>query len=170
MDIKYCELTHRLRRQRRIPSPKAIELLSKDVDGSYLVYAEADFRLGLDRFFENLTDGNLFQAFELSPEFVKISLLCSKNGIASFLAHLDRTRVPFKILSVGNAKFTRENDLSGLTAIQRNLLTAAHSTGYFEVPRRITTESLADRLGIDKSTLSEHLRKAEKRVIDDLFS
>jgi hypothetical protein len=154
----------------KIEGIKSIELLSKDTDGSYLVYAEADFRLGLDRFFDNLTDGNLYQAFELSPEFVKISFLGTKKGIASFIAQLDRTKIPFKILSAGNAKFTRENVLSGLTVIQRNVLTSAHSTGYFEVPRKITTESLASRLGIDKSTLSEHLRKAEKRVIDDLFS
>ena len=154
----------------KIEGIKSMELLSRDVDGSFLVYAEAEFRLGLGRFFENLVEGNLFQAFELSPEFVMISFLGTKKGIASFIVQLDRTKVPFKILSKGNAKFTRENVLSGLTAIQRNVLTSAHSTGYFEVPRRITTESLADKLGIDKSTLSEHLRKAEKKVVDDLFS
>jgi hypothetical protein len=154
----------------KIEGIKSIELLSRDVDGSFLVYAKADFRLGLGRFFENLVEGNLFQAFELSPDFVKISFLGTKKGIASFVAQLDRTKVHYKILSGGNAKFTRENVLSGLTAIQRNVLIAAHSTGYFEVPRKITTESLADRLGIDKSTLSEHLRKAEKKVVDDLFS
>ena len=154
----------------KIEGIKSVELLSKDTDGSYLMYAEADFRLGLGRFFDNLTDGNLYQAFELNPEFVKISFLGTEKGISSFIAQLERTKIHFKILSVGNAKFTRENVLSGLTAIQRNVLTSAHSTGYFEVPRKITTESLAGRLGIDKSTLSEHLRKAEKRVIDDLFS
>jgi hypothetical protein len=147
---------------------RRVEILSRSSDGSCLMYIEGEFRLGLLRFFENVTGG--YPTFELTPESMKITFLGSKKGIMSFIAQLDRTNVPYRILSTGNANFSRENVLDELTARQRNALTEAHSTGYFDVPRRITSDSLANRLGIDKSTLSEHLRKAERRIIGDLLS
>jgi len=147
-----------------------IEILSRESDRSYLLYIESEFRLGLYRFFENLTEGNPYPAFELTPELMKITFLGTEKGVRSFVTQLERTQVPYRVLSTGHANFSRENVLDGLTALQRKALVEAHATGYFDVPRLITSEALADRLGIDKSTLSEHLRKAEKRIIDDLLS
>ena len=154
----------------KIAGIKKMEFLSKDANGSFLIYVESEFSLGLGRFFENVRGGNPYNAFELTPEWLKISYLGNKKQIRSFIAQLERTKVPYKVLAAGNANFSRESVLQGLTALQRKALTAAHSTGYFEVPRKITSESLAKLLGIDKSTLSEHVRRAEKRVIDDLLS
>ena len=51
---------------------------------------------------------------------------------------------------------------------RREILTAAIETGYYEIPRGITLEGLADRHGVTKSTASAHLRKAEKEVLEFL--
>jgi hypothetical protein len=154
----------------KIKGIRRIELLSTDSKGFSLLYIESEFSLGLARFFENIIEGSPYPAFELTPKSIRISFLGTEKGIRSFISQLERINVPYKVLSSGKAKFSRENVLDGLTALQRKALAEAHSNGYFEVPRRITSESLAKRLGIDKSTLSEHLRKAEKRIIDDLLS
>ncbi len=44
------------------------------------------------------------------------------------------------------------------------LLNALHN-GYYEVPKKVTTETLAERQGQPRSTVEEHLRKAESKVL-----
>jgi len=44
------------------------------------------------------------------------------------------------------------------------LLTAIHN-GYYEYPRKINATELADKIKTSKSTVIEHLRKAENKVM-----
>jgi predicted DNA binding protein len=48
---------------------------------------------------------------------------------------------------------------------QRELLNTAMEQGYYEMPREITLKELADEVGIAKTTASQHLRKAERRLV-----
>ena len=52
-----------------------------------------------------------------------------------------------------------------LTDRQRECLQAALRLGYFEVPRECTLAELADRLGVDKSTASETIRRGQTRLV-----
>jgi predicted DNA binding protein len=52
---------------------------------------------------------------------------------------------------------------------QRELLTLALERGYFNIPRDVTLEELADEMGITKTTASNHLRKAEQQVMEFLI-
>jgi predicted DNA binding protein len=52
---------------------------------------------------------------------------------------------------------------------QRELLNRAAQQGYFEIPRQVTLEELADKMGITKTTASNHLRKAEHQMIEFLL-
>lgn len=51
-----------------------------------------------------------------------------------------------------------------LTARQAAVLRAAVESGYYDRPRGTTTDALADRFGLARSTLEEHLRRAERKV------
>ena len=51
-----------------------------------------------------------------------------------------------------------------LTARQAAVLRAAVESGYYDRPRGTTTAALADRFGLARSTLEEHLRRAERKV------
>lgn len=55
--------------------------------------------------------------------------------------------------------------LDDLTGKQREILKAAYRSGYFDHPRKIDAGKLADKIGIHKTTLLEHMHKAEKRLI-----
>ncbi len=46
----------------------------------------------------------------------------------------------------------------------RSMLTAVEN-GYYEVPKRVTADELAKRSGQPRSTLEEHIRKAESKVV-----
>lgn len=57
-----------------------------------------------------------------------------------------------------------------LTNRQREVVETALEEGYFKWPREIDSEELADRIGIDRTTCLEHLRKAENRLINRSLS
>lgn len=59
--------------------------------------------------------------------------------------------------------------MTDLTEKQLQVLRVAHAEGYFEWPREITAEVIADRFGVSTPTVSEHLRVAERKVFDALF-
>jgi len=42
----------------------------------------------------------------------------------------------------------------------------AREAGYYEWPRGASTRELADDLDVSKTTLLEHLRKAESKLLD----
>jgi predicted DNA binding protein len=50
------------------------------------------------------------------------------------------------------------------------VLIAAYKLGYYDVPRRITSEELAKKLDPVKSTLSAHVRKAERRLLTEMLN
>ncbi len=53
-----------------------------------------------------------------------------------------------------------------LTEKQEEMLIVAYLMGYYSFPRRISLRELAERLGISVSTLAEHLRRAEAKVVE----
>lgn len=59
--------------------------------------------------------------------------------------------------------------LSSIPDRQREFLTLALEHGYFEIPRQITLQELAEKMGITKTTASNHLRKAEQQVMTFLI-
>jgi predicted DNA binding protein len=60
--------------------------------------------------------------------------------------------------------------MAGLTSKQIRAISEALALGYFEEPSRISAAELASRLGVSRSTLSEHLRKAERKIPINIFS
>ncbi|SFS00308.1 hypothetical protein SAMN05216559_2342 [Halomicrobium zhouii] len=56
-----------------------------------------------------------------------------------------------------------------LTDRQQEVLQAAYLAGYYAWPRDTTAEELAESLGIASPTLHQHLRRAERNILDALF-
>lgn len=56
-------------------------------------------------------------------------------------------------------------DLDVLTDKQRDTLELAISEGYYERPRETDLTTLADRLGLSKSAVSQRLRNAETNLV-----
>lgn len=57
-----------------------------------------------------------------------------------------------------------------LTPRQHEVLLLAYTNGYYDWPRGKTGEELADELEVTYATFSEHLRKAEQKIISMIFS
>ena len=59
--------------------------------------------------------------------------------------------------------------LENLTNDQRKMLISAKKFGYYDYPRKITSEELSKSIGIKKDIAIEILRKAEKRVFSKIL-
>ncbi|ERH10025.1 MAG: PAS sensor histidine kinase [halophilic archaeon J07HX64] len=57
-----------------------------------------------------------------------------------------------------------------LTDRQREALQTAFHAGYFDWPRSADADTVAAEIGIAQSTLSQHLRTAEQKLLAELFS
>lgn len=53
-----------------------------------------------------------------------------------------------------------EDGVISLTRKQEKLLTMAYEEGYFEVPRGISQDELAEKIGVSKSAVSQRMRRA----------
>lgn len=60
--------------------------------------------------------------------------------------------------------------LSDLTNNQKKILNFAKKFGYYDYPRKITSEELAEKIGVDKDIVLENLRKAEKSIITKVLA
>jgi DNA-binding transcriptional ArsR family regulator len=145
-----------------------LQILTKLDDGSLIAYVSGkpDSRW-------NEIDSSKY-GYLLAPELTQNSLRKTLIGtriqVEKMLSRLEKAGMPFKIVSASEAKFTPDSLVMSLTASQRKTVAEAYSSGYFDVPRRTDSKKLARSLGISKSTLSEHLRKAEKHLLAQILS
>lgn len=60
----------------------------------------------------------------------------------------------------------RKHRMDALTTTQREVFELARKRGYYQWPRGVSTRELADALDISKTTMLDHLRKAESKLLD----
>ncbi len=72
-------------------------------------------------------------------------------------------------LSIQETSFSGLEMLSSLTGRQRELLLEARRLGYYSYPRTANASDLARSVGLSRSTVVEHLRKAEIRLLDQIL-
>jgi predicted DNA binding protein len=77
--------------------------------------------------------------------------------------------VDFSVDNAGAYVPGNEDLLSPLTDRQLEVFETAVEEGYYDVPRRATHEDIANNLDCAPSTVDEHLRKAESRVVSGLI-
>ncbi|HET7322986.1 MAG TPA: helix-turn-helix domain-containing protein [Halococcus sp.] len=63
-----------------------------------------------------------------------------------------------------------ETDSTGLTDEQREALVAAFEAGYYDIPRNVTADDVADSLDISHQALSERFRRAYRHIVETEFA
>ncbi len=77
--------------------------------------------------------------------------------------------IEFSVENAGTYVPGSEDILSPLTDRQLEVFETAVQEGYYDVPRQATHKDIAEHLGCAPSTVDEHLRKAESRVVTSLI-
>ena len=124
-------------------------------------YANLRQLFGSDIIFElpfNVSEGRVVMTFVADNETIK--KLLKKIRLVGTVENI----------SFQHATFSDYNVLSCLTERQKEVITTAKESGYYEVPRRISTEELSQKLGISTATVLEHLRKAEHRIMSHILA
>jgi DNA-binding CsgD family transcriptional regulator len=148
-----------------------IEILYKEKDGSLVVFVEG--KSCVPRPPKNVPLPKLLMAHP--PEFLDINrmkaeVIGNKKEISKFLQYAGKWSTMYKILGLTSLETKSESLLSRLTSKQKNALLSAHALGYYDIPRRVSSEDVSRHLNVDKSTVVEHLRKAERKLIADIIS
>jgi len=91
-------------------------------------------------------------------------LFMSGDDIPRFLEALHTEGIPYRISEISKVSPERT-----LTSKQERVLKSALELGYYDYPKRASTEDLSNALGVSPSTVSEILRRAEKRIISGFF-
>jgi len=88
----------------------------------------------------------------------------NEKSILKVINDLKKTGVEIKLIS---KTFLDPDGL--LTARQEKIMEVAFKRGYFEYPKRIDMQELADIFDVSLSTISEILRKGQQRIIGNYF-
>ena len=104
----------------------------------------------------------------ITEDKLVISVIGDKDSLKRFL---DAVKLLGEIRSIKYLPpaFQSYNVLSCLTDRQREVVIEAKRSGYYDYPRRIKGKQLSEKIGISKAATIEHLRKAEARIISNIF-
>ena len=149
-----------------------IELLYKEKDGSLVVFIEG--RSCVPKPPKDIKQPKMLMT--RPPDFLdvdrmKVEMIGKEDEIKKLVHYANKWGDnSFKILGLTSIDAKGESLLSKLTSRQRQILLTGYALGYYDVPRRISSEELSHHLNADKSTIVEHLRKAEKKLIDRIIA
>ncbi|MFX1276285.1 MAG: helix-turn-helix domain-containing protein [Promethearchaeota archaeon] len=92
-------------------------------------------------------------------------LIATRERIDQLLTIFEEKNIKFELLRIGKSPYNLEEHENKLTLEESRVLEKAIEMGFFEIPRKISLEELADNLGKSKSALSVMLRKIIKKKI-----
>lgn len=105
---------------------------------------------------------------EFADDTVRATLVGTQENLREVFGTLPEV-LEFSVENAGTYVPGGEEILSPLTDRQLEVFETAVQEGYYDVPRRATHKDIADNLGCAPSTVDEHLRKAESRVVSGLI-
>ena len=149
-----------------------VEVLYKEKDGSFVVFIEGKSCVPPPP--KNIKPFHIMMS--KPPEFLdidkmKVEVIGKEKEMQKFLNYTSTViSRPFKLTGLSALEPRQESHLANLTGRQRQALITAYSLGYYDVPRRVSSEEVSRHLKMDKSTFVEHLRKAERKIVAEVIA
>lgn len=142
--------------------------------------SEGDKHTCLVKYVDPEESRDLFKKFDLdlistTPYFLSdikhiYSVIGDNESLAKCIELVKKGLGTIERMTFKNAAYQRHDILSTLTDRQREVLITAHKYGYYDYPKKINSARLSDRVGLSRSTLLGHLRKAEGRILNDILT
>lgn len=109
--------------------------------------------------------GYIVPPMEVEGDRARLTFVGSAKEVTSVLSALRGMGLRYRVSSISDFRLSPSSPLNSLTDKQRRVVSAAYQHGYYDRPRRVSSEALAKRLGIASSTLVNHRLKAERRLL-----
>jgi predicted DNA binding protein len=145
------------------------QIIEREKSGAYIVFIRSGPSLSSVLNYIGIEGGYLFPPLGIGDGKVKFSFLGSEQQIKEFMEKIDAIGIKYRIVLLADVDFSPVSVLNQLTQKQRDVLIAAYKFGYYDIPRKINSDQLAKKLGLVNSTVVEHLRKAEQRLITHML-
>ena len=152
-----------------IAGKRKVQELSREEDGSFLIYGSGKPMKEWMKV-ASYAGGYAYPPFELTADKWRITFIGGEGAVKRFLAMLERFGLHYRIAHSTDARFAASSFLSTLTDQQRKVLSGAYRLGYFDSPRRIGVRELSKSINLRRSAVTEHLRKAQKRLLDEILT
>ncbi len=104
----------------------------------------------------------------IDPDAMLVSIITKEDYQLSEILKQFKEFTSIELLAISKPDEMVENftqSLPGLTTRQREIMTYAARQGYFELPKKISTQQLADHFAISTSAVINHIQKAEKILV-----
>jgi predicted DNA binding protein len=117
--------------------------------------------------FDSGHEGALMDSIIVTPEgWYEEKLFKDYTALREFQTNCQDNGISLEILSLTFDSASSDDDSPyGLTERQHEALTLALSRGYYERPRQITAEELAEELDISQPSMSDLLRRGERQLL-----
>jgi predicted DNA binding protein len=162
IEIKYYNLESIIKEIEKHPSVFEFSVLEKEdnrvkfnvkTSDPYLLYAVIKCGV-LVNFPVRVKEGNAYW-----------KLISSRKRIDELLTLFEKKNIDFTLLRIGKAPYELDEERYKLSLEESQVLDQAINLGFFEIPRNISLEELANKLGKSKSALSVMLRKIIKKKV-----
>lgn len=88
-----------------------------------------------------------------------------QQAISQFHTYCQEHEIPVKLSQLHALSPLRSGRMYDLTDAQREALTLAYTGGYYDSPRQLPQQALADELGITRQAVASRLKRGTRRLI-----
>jgi len=148
--------------ERNVESHPSVEhIVEVTSHGGERLYS-LDWNVGRDLFFQGILnlDGQLLSATGTVDTWEFEIRFLSHESLSEFQEYCSNAHIPLEVGRIYNPVRPGTGMWYGVTDIQREALMRAVQGGYYSIPREMSTQDLADELGISDQAVTERLRRA----------
>ena len=148
----------------------SLEILSENkIKNEYICLVTCQWDEELNQFFNN-SDLMICPPLIKEEDYMTITYISSTKFLDSLI---DRYKQIYgeqlKILNISSVQPGLKNLSMLLTEKQKSIVFYAVERGYYDIPRKINSDVIAEHFNISKSALYEHLRKIERTVFQSIL-
>ncbi|MCI4371566.1 MAG: helix-turn-helix domain-containing protein [Thermoplasmata archaeon] len=157
----------RLRRRYRLRDFEILRV--EDGGAAYVALLRQTNPRGIETILEDLGAGvTPTTPTVIRRETTTLSFLIDDGTAKRAFALLDDLHVRWRLRSRTSIRHGAAEE--GLTSRQRDTLRLAWDLGYFDIPARVGLDKLAELTGLSRNTVSQHLRRAMRRILRESFA
>lgn len=142
----------------------------KEAGAEQLYRVELTDRMLLPREVIHRVDGTISEAYGHDGEWTLEVRFADREAVSKTAEQFDRFDVEATYESITELDQDAGELPNRVTGRQREVLRTAIDEGYYEIPRQVTLEELAEELDVSHQALSECLRRAQKQLAQNQIS